>query len=235
MNIIEKYKNGLKNQSSQIIKPINIDKHTGGELIKMIAKEYEPSFEITERNKPFYTLLYSYFTGNPKFSTYLEEITGKKGSLNKGLLIVGPVGVGKSLAMGRIFRKFTSNFRQNSYQVHEYLQIADSDNLKSQPLSDFGQIISKNGTIRDNTKTVLIEDFLTNRIVLNHFGNNINIANDLIYYRYLAYIKSKKLTHFTTNIYPKNLGEKLDYRAVSRLQEMCNIIELNDKNWRSLE
>jgi DNA replication protein DnaC len=50
--------------------------------------------------------------------------------------------------------------------------------------------------------------------------------------RYLVYTKCRKLTHFTSNIYPAEIENLYGTRAASRLAEMCNIIELTGIDFR---
>ena len=65
-----------------------------------------------------------------------------------------------------------------------------------------------------------------------HFGNHINLANELILKRYNVYEEFGRLTHLTTNLDGDDLTELLDERVLSRLNGMCNIIVFDDVDWR---
>ena len=122
----------------------------------------------------------------------------------------------------------------NSFQIFQYSAIKlDYEKEGSKILTQLGYLVSNTGGIRrNNTKTVLIDDFLSNGSTATHYGSKIELADQLIDYRYEVFKKSDKLSHFTTNFYPNKLSGLLDQRSISRLREMCNFIVLEDVDWR---
>lgn len=237
MDIINTYKKSISSPQATIIKPIKINWSTESRLIQQLALQNEPGFRFTEQNKPIYKLLLQYFTGNPDFEKQPLPGSEVKGSLNKGILLIGPVGSGKTFAMSTVFKIYTSKYlRSNSYQIYKYSNMKHEYGLNGlEALSEFGQIASSSGGIqRNDTKVVLVDDFLSNGTFVSYFGNKIEFADELIDSRYEAFRQSRKLTHFTTNTYADKMKEVLDERSISRLLEMCNIIEFVDKDWRRL-
>ncbi len=235
MNILEIYKNNIMNPNTRIMKYMKIDSTIQKRIIQKIALQNEAKFEFTKKNKPFYELLFLSFTGNPKFEKLKMPGSDILGSLNKGNLIFGPVGCGKSFALETVFKTYTADYLNvNSFRIFQYSTIKlDYQKEGAIILDQFGNSISNSGGIKRNeTKTILIDDFLKNGSTVAHFNNKIELAEELINLRYEAYKRSGKLTHFTTNLYPKELSEILDYRSISRLQEMCNFIVLEDVDWR---
>lgn len=237
MNLIEYYKKSVEKQNTPIIKTCKADLKEHPELIAFIAGKNEPKFKFTDKNKPVYRMLMLYFTGNADFNSYMKQITGRQGNLDKGLLVVGNVGSGKTYSLATVFKEYTANvLRKNSYQVHDYYSIIRNfELLGSEALSIFGfQQRNMNGYQKDRTLTVLIDDFLSTKSTVSHFGNKTDIPETLINQRYEAYKRGRKLTHFTMNLYPNELGDLLDERSISRLQEMCNVIALEDCDWRKV-
>ncbi len=233
MDIIGIFKNNMMRQDSRIIKHREINTTLEKRIIQKIALQNEVNFRFTEHNKRIYELLFQYFTGSQEFEK--QKIPGSDllGSLNKGILIFGQVGCGKSFALKDVFKPYTSQYLNvNSFQVFEYSRIKyEYETNGANILNQFGDLRSSFGGIRRNdTKTVLIDDW--NGSTANHYKSQIEFADELINIRYEAYKRSRKLTHFTTNLYPKKLSEILDYRSISRLREMCNFIVLEDKDWR---
>lgn len=219
-------------QSVPIIKTIPIEWNNHAKMIEEIAKSYEPNFDLTDTNKIIFRLLLLYFSGNPDFDSELMKITGVQGSRNKGLLLFGSVGSGKSLILFKVFRRYVTNIlKQNTYQALEYIDILDNAMVDPQYLSGFG-FQKPTATGRDLTWTVLIDDFLSTNSSINYYGNKIEVADTLIMNRYQAYDRVRKLTHITTNFEPAQMKEFLDQRTISRLSEMCNVIELTGDDWR---
>ncbi len=237
MDLIHTYKKRILSSQSTIIKPIKIDWNINSRLIKQLALQNESRFKFTENNKPIYKLLLQYFTGNPEFEKQSMSGSEMSGSLNKGLLLIGSVGSGKTFAMSTVFKIYTSQYlRSNSYQIYKYGNMKHDYGLNGmEALSEFGKIESSTGGIqRNDTKVVLVDDFLSNGTTVSYYGNKIEFADELIDSRYEAFKQSRKLTHFTTNVYANKMKEVLDERSISRLLEMCNIIEFADNDWRRL-
>src|ERR1700741_1219288 len=80
-------------------------------VIQLRAKSLGFEFKFDQDNKRVIELLCYYFTGDKKFEEFKDEI-GEKYSLNKGIMLFGNVGCGKTDTM-RLF----SNNQVSSYQV----------------------------------------------------------------------------------------------------------------------
>ena len=145
------------------------------------------------------------------------------------------MGSGKTFLLGKVFKEYTSQIlHTNSFQVHDYYNIIRDYELEGAvALKKYGHFKeNQNGYQKDHTRTVLIDDFLSTKSTASYYGNKTDIADLLVSFRYEAYQRSRKLTHFTMNLYPGELQDILDERSVSRLQEMCNIIPFEDCDWR---
>jgi predicted ATPase len=201
---------------------------------KEIALKHESNFVINETNEKAYRLLLLYFMNDPRFEQEVLPNTGKKGSLKKGIYLVGDTGSGKSFMLKDVIKSLTTKYRMNSYQIHKYSKIMrDYECEGSKILESFGPIkTSFGGIIREETKVIYIDDFLSTGSEINRFGNTINFADQLIDLRYDAFEQDGKKTHFSANFYPQKMSEFLDERSTSRLSQMCNFIELTGEDWR---
>ena len=231
MNDIEKiFKGEIKAKNESIIKEIKIDwaYHTNG--ISNIARSIEPNFEYTEDNKKIFKLFLLYFSGNILFEDNCKILTGTKGSLSKGLLLIGSVGVGKTLIFN-IFKEYTAMLKNNSFQFHNAIDIIDNVNITG---VEYLEKFSDNYIVENMPKpiTMYIDDIGSKNEEVNHYGSKSNVIEDLLSIRYNVFSKYNKLTHSSTNLYSEGLKENYDARIIDRIKEMFNIIELKGESFR---
>lgn len=175
--------------------------------------EGNSKLKIDEFNSDIFTNMYKYFTNDP---------TGKY-DLNKGLMLQGNVGSGKS--------KFMELFKFNqksSYMIKSARIISDEYSEKE---TGGAQIIKKYSNIIQSTAIDLtygqkeiglcIDDIGTENESM-HMGTRLDSIQNIILNRYdrLDYLIGK--THFTTNLTPSELEKKYGLRFRSRLNEMFN-------------
>ncbi len=190
--------------------------------------------EFIKEKKALKTLktLILYFNRDKKFfncdiKTKFKNKTCEP-SFDKGLLIIGGFGVGKSAMMltfeemflftPYIFRGYTAN---NIVSLYENCENANEKR-------DFW--------LRMKVKTAYYDDVKTERIASNY--GKANIFKDILEKRYISDLK----THITCNykVDTKNdleqglleFGEKYGGRIYDRLFEMFNIIEFEGKSFR---
>ena len=228
-NIREIFEKGISFSEKEIIDrvPIDWDKHSKG--ILNIAKSLEPNFKINENNKKILKLLLLYFTGNELFSNELEEHTGNKGSLGKGIMLVGGVGSGKTLLF-KIFKKYTGMLRVNSFQFYNALEIIDEVNISG--INYLDKFNNNHDGIKSNPITCYIDDIAAANEKVKHFGTDHNVIEQLLSIRYNILNRYHKLTHISTNKFPSELADVYGERVIDRLIEMFNIIELDGKSFR---
>lgn len=205
-----------------IIKKVNIEWDVHAKLVFQIAKALEPNYIIDDNNKEIFKQLLLYFTGNDDFN----------GSLKKGIMLVGDTGTGKSLIF-RIFKQYTMHvLRKNSFQLHTCIDIIDNVNVSGISYLD---IFSHN---KQGNKpypiTCYIDDIASKNEKVKHYGTDINVIEQLLSLRYNVFEKYNKLTHVTTNLFPKQLKNVYDDRITSRMSEMFNVIELKGKDYRKI-
>jgi hypothetical protein len=178
---------------------------------EQIKGYFKLQYEIDETNEAIVVNLCKYFAGDPSFS----------GDLNKGLLLAGGVGVGKTSIMqffcrNQIFsyrmvscREVEKKFSLNGYEsVDTY-----SDNLP----------IAVNGNPFGHQIIGYCFDDLGTESNSKHFGKEKNMMAEIILNRYdrkLPYVS----THITTNLTAADIKEQYGTRVTDRLKEMMNII-----------
>ena len=144
--------------------------------------------------------------------------------LGKGILLVGPVGVGKTSLMAicrfllaadlrhsiRSCRDISFEFMKDGHEVfHKYTK-------GSFKLEKF------------EPKTYCFDD-LGLESTMNFYGNQCSVMAEILLSRYDLFHSFGMITHITTNLNSKDLEERYGVRLRSRLREMMNLISF-DKN-----
>lgn len=206
----------LNSETKNIIKycQINRAKHAFG--THNMFKFFEPKFTLTDKNRQVLGILLDYFTGNPESQL----------DLKKGIFLLGGVGTGKSLIF-KVFKEYTKTvLRCNSYLNFSSKQIIDNVNVNGI------EYLSSINFVNNNPTTIYIDDIASGNEIVTNYGTKINVIESLLGLRYDIFSKYKKLTHLSSNIYPKELKEIYGSRITDRLKEMCNIVELSGDSFR---
>ncbi len=202
------YNNILKKVRTENLKDI-----TNIETVILIGKLFESNFVLNESNFEFYNQLILYSTRDSLF----------KKDLNKGLLLMGNIGTGKSLAM-KIMHIFKFVKANRSFEYFESDEIIDS-------YCKEGRVgILKYNTIHD----LLIDELGNDSGKQNNFGNIEDPISLLLNKRYNDFINpnSKLYTHAITNLDEVELNNRFDERIIDRIYEMFNIIPVIGNSWR---
>lgn len=178
-------------------------------FITAAGKMYS-GYEINDGNKAAIWNLCLYFAGHPDFGM----------NLDKGLLIMGNVGSGKTTMM-RIFSSvvpFTFLYVDNICDNVRREGQEQLDKIKGRPFEE-----------------LCFDDF-GSEAKIKHYGSNYDVMYDVVIRRCQDYVHHKTKTHFTTNMTMEEIKTFYDSRVESRLYEMCNIIIIgggtNYKDWR---
>lgn len=186
-------------------------------VIERIGKRIDSGFILTDEIKPVYQKLIQYFHGDPDFD----------GDLTRGVMILGPTGTGKTLAMKimSIYRtiddtKFILNdkiYRMNYEIVEVNKMIADfTDN-------------AYDGIKMYTSRYVLcMDDIGTETEQVKYFGNVLDVISYVIAERYAK----RLLTFGTTNMTLMDLEDKYDDRIISRMFSMFNYITMKAQDFR---
>ncbi|WP_258861551.1 ATPase [Marinilabilia salmonicolor] len=142
-------------------------------------------------------------------------------NLQKGILLSGPVGSGKTSLMN-LMRHFSRE--QAPHFMKPCRDIAfefEKDGFEI--LRRYSGITYLAGAKPKIIKTFCFDDLGTEQI-LTHYGKECNVMAEIILSRYENFTRHHRLTHFTTNLSADEIEEIYGPRVRSRLREMCNLI-----------
>lgn len=172
---------------------------------------------IDEYNDPAIKALCYYISKDENFELMDEGYSHKK-----GLIIIGPVGCGKTTLM-KILQK--NSF--NPYRIVSCRKVAnDYAEFGHTAITNYSsaQNVTKHEWFGHSNVGYCFDDLGTEGEKKN-FGNQLNVMVEIILNRY-DNIPEKSKTHFTTNLNADDMFKIYGERAFSRMREMLNIIEM---------
>ncbi|MDG5801039.1 ATPase [Marinilabiliaceae bacterium ANBcel2] len=178
-------------------------------------QNYGKRFEIAEEDIPIITRLIAWFLR--------DEATAKERciDLDKGIMLTGPVGCGKTALMN-MMRFYTGN--NYPHVIKPCRDIAfEFQKTGFEVIRTYAAISYHSTTAVPVIKTFCFDDLGTEQS-LKHFGQECNIMAEIILSRYDHYIRQRMATHFTTNLSADEIEKIYGSRVRSRLREMCNLI-----------
>ncbi len=214
------------------------------ELIMQFGKDITPDFHLNEIDLKVYDRIYRYFFRFEDFESFHSSY-----KLNKGLLVLGNVGVGKSVMLEifnkliEYYNKFYSNrpklklFSKELEKVKEHYQ-----NFEIFKTNDISGLYSKNGyeiiehhTVnsyvrnngvydKNNPISICYDDLGAEEQYSSYYGNKINVLEEILIKRYDLFIAKNMRTIITTNLNPDQIESYYGQRVRSRLREMVNVI-----------
>ena len=135
--------------------------------------------------------------------------------LNKGILLTGPIGCGKTSLMNLI-KHIVS--KKNQYQI-----------LSARTIS-FEYQKQGHEVIENYSKTTTFcFDDLGIEQNLKHYGNDCNVLGEILLSRYELFVSHKVITHATTNLNAHELEKWYGNRVRSRMRQLFNLIAFSKK------
>lgn len=147
-------------------------------------------------------------------------------SLSKGILLTGPVGVGKTSLMS-LLNYFLSP--QAKYILRPCREIAFEflkDGFETINKYGNGSFVQKEGSLLP--RSYCFDDLGVEQTMV-FFGNETNVIGEILLSRYDKFISHGMLTHGTTNLTAPELEARYGHRVRSRLREMFNLVSF-EKN-----
>ena len=171
---------------------------------------YGNHFKILESDYPIIYKLIAYFLKEEP-SCYQYNI-----DLNKGILLSGPVGSGKTTLM---------NLMKTLTATEHKFYIKPCRDISFEFIQDGYEIIQKysKGKLYPDPKTICFDDLGTEKN-LKYYGNECNVMAEIILSRYDIFISKKIYTHITTNLSASEIETAYGNRVRSRLRNMLNLI-----------
>ena len=174
-------------------------------------EKYGPQFFIRKTDVPLILQLMYYFTNNE------EKAKEHNIDLNKGLMLSGPIGCGKTTLLELM--------KLIAVPEKKYFFTTARD-ISFEFIQDGYEVIQRysKGIPGQYTKRNFAFDDLGTERNLKYFGNECNIMAEILLSRYDLFIAHHFVTHITTNLSATELEEYYGNRVRSRLRNMCNLI-----------
>jgi DNA replication protein DnaC len=184
-------------------------------LEKKGVELYGNHFKILETDHSIIYKLIAYFLKD-EVTCYQLGI-----DLNKGTLLSGPVGCGKTSLMN-LMKYLTPT-------EHKFF-VKPCRDISFEFIQDGYQIIHKysNGKLYQSEPRTYCFDDLGTENNLKYFGNECNVIAEILLSRYDLFISKKLQTHITTNLSATEIEKHYGNRVRSRLRELCNLIAFDN-------
>lgn len=187
---------------------------TGSEAIEYLGKKMFPDFTIGE-SISIYKQVYQKFVDGCKYPDKRD----------KGFILVGDIGVGKTTCMKIFHRMFKDTPRKFRWINSSTL----NDMLAEYTLLEIKEMYGKKSLC-----DLMIDDVGLVGAQKN-YGNVVNVISEIIMERYELFISHGYRTYFTSNLMDRLTAENnpenfptletiLGSRVVDRMVEMCDLI-----------
>ncbi|WP_143306176.1 P-loop NTPase family protein [Chitinophaga vietnamensis] len=174
---------------------------------------YGKHFQVQEKDRPLILKLMAYFLRD-------EAIAANEAlNLNKGILLMGPIGCGKTSLItllralcNDIYRPHMVSCREVTFEFSRngFDAISKYSSRAFFPYSDVPR--------------VHCFDDLGLETNITFWGNNCNVMAEILLSRYDLFVAQKMLTHVTTNLNSQELEAIYGNRLRSRMRAMFNLV-----------
>jgi energy-coupling factor transporter ATP-binding protein EcfA2 len=174
-------------------------------------KTFGPYFTIDETDHPVIHRLVAYFLRH-------ESDASRFGlDLNKGILLTGPIGCGKSALM--------TLMRSIPFPPYQYT-LRPCRDVSFELLEEGYKVIGRYSKLSYNSHgpRIYCFDDLGAEQNLKYFGNECNVMAEILLSRYELFVGHRMLTHVTTNLQAGELETCYGNRVRSRLREQFNLV-----------
>lgn len=141
--------------------------------------------------------------------------------LEKGILLTGPIGCGKTSLM---------TLMKHLAPIGNKFSVKPCRDISLEFIQDGYQIIHKYsiGKLYQSEPRTYCFDDLGTENNLKYFGNECNVMAEILLSRYDLFISKKLQTHITTNLSATEIEKHYGNRVRSRLRELCNLIAFDN-------
>jgi DNA replication protein DnaC len=175
-------------------------------LEKKGIEQYGNHFKILETDYPIIFKLIAYFLKD-------EQKCLEYGiALNKGIMLSGPVGCGKTALMNLM--------KQLTPAAYKF-SVKPCRDISFEFIKEGYEIIHKYS--KTAPKTICFDDLgIENN--LKYFGNECSVMAEILLFRYDLFTSRKLQTHITTNLSASEIEQTYGNRVRSRLRSTLNLI-----------
>lgn len=199
-------------------------------FIKYRMAKLTKRFVVDEKNEAIMEVLAAYFSEDPSFVN-LATASGVLGAdLDKGILLAGTVGIGKTTIM--------QLFSKNHRRVYKVISAADIARNFVAMGAQYIETMSNKEVLPVNDYDNLYQDFAGvciddagSEMIKNNYGNKANVIAEIIEGRYFTKSMGDWF-HMTTNLTMDQIEEYYGIRVRSRLRERVNLIEMKGQDRR---
>ncbi|MCD6065872.1 MAG: hypothetical protein K0S33_698 [Bacteroidetes bacterium] len=211
----------VQNQVKIIRSPFDYNKAIGF-LEEKGRREFGEHFSIPERDHPIVKKISAYFLKD-EFTCAQENL-----QLEKGILLTGPIGCGKTSVMALM--KYFCNSTEALYIVKSCRDVS------FEFIKDGYEVVHRYGQNsfynRGNTSIPrhYCFDDLGAENNLKYFGNECNVMAEILLSRYDLFVSKKLITHVTTNLSASEIEKYYGDRVRSRMREQFNLISFDGQS-----
>ncbi|MDI9257933.1 ATP-binding protein [Flavobacterium sedimenticola] len=176
---------------------------------------YGNHFKIHEEDYPIIYKLIAYFLKD-------EQVCFQFGiNLNKGILLSGPIGCGKTSLMNLMKYLTPAEFK---------FSVKPCRDISFEFIQDGYQVIHKysKGQLYKSEPKIYCFDDLGLENNLKYYGNECNVMAEILLSRYDLFVSHRIQTHITTNLSASEIESLYGNRVRSRIREMVNLIAFNN-------
>lgn len=145
-------------------------------------------------------------------------------NLNKGILLSGKIGCGKTSLM-HLIKPFM--YLKDDYKIKTCREI-------SFEFAKNGYEVIQSYTQKSNFQIRLTGycfDDLGAEQQIKHFGNDCNVMSEILITRYEEFVLNGSITHITTNLSATEIENLYGNRLRSRMRSMFNVLAFDSKTY----
>jgi DNA replication protein DnaC len=203
----------------------SIQERTAGKRFSAEAyyQAFTDIFPIDEKKEERYMVIVKrlccYFAGDTRFNT--TDL-----NLDKGILLFGGVGVGKTTLMQMFAQNQAFSYRIVSCRQVGADFIKDGEDALSRYSSNYDIPVNSN-PYGHQVIGYCFDDLGTERSDIKHYGNSKNVMTDILLNRYDSKLDPRS-THITTNLSAEEIEATYGTRVIDRIRERFNLITFDN-------